>query len=355
MPGDKRGQARVLIIDDVPANVLLLDMLLSQAGYLHVRGITDARAAVDTFDEFCPDLLLLDLHMPHADGIEVMRRLGDRIAAGEVPVLVLTADDTTAMKREALAAGATDFLTKPFDETEVLLRIANLLEIRFLQLSARDENRRLESRVHERTVDLERAQFEILERLARAAEYRDDATHQHTARVGYTTALIAEELGVSDGLLQIIRRAAPLHDIGKIGIPDGVLLKAGSLGLAEFEIMKTHTTIGATILSGGNSAFVQTAEVIALSHHERWDGTGYPEFRRGEEIPIEARLVAVADAYDALTHSRPYKDAIVVEQALEEIHRHAGRQFDPEVVRAFLSIAGSHPVPGRATVSITLP
>jgi putative two-component system response regulator len=250
-------------------------------------------------------------------------------------VLVLTADVTQATRQRALTAGARDFLSKPFDPVEVRLRIGNLLETRRLQLDLLSQNRGLEENVRARTADLERARLELLERLALAAEYRDDNTQEHAQRVGRTVALLARVMGLPDADTEVLRRAAPLHDIGKIGIPDAVLLKRASLTDEEFNLMKTHTRIGAEILSGSEFAILNHAETIAGAHHERWDGRGYPSGRAGEEIPLAARLVAVADVFDALAHERPYKEAWAVPLAVEEIARLAGTHFDPDVAQAF--------------------
>ncbi len=325
--------AKILIVDDHEANVALLEGYLEElGGYTSVRSTTDPRTIFMRYAEQEPDLILLDLHMPELDGFEVLRQLR-LIVPGEsyLPVLVLTADITSETKRRALEAGAKDFLTKPFDPTEVLLRIRNLLETRFLHAHLADL-------VHERTAQLEAAQAEILERLAVSAEYRDDMTGEHTRRVGDLAARIAAYLGLPPDEVALIREAGPLHDVGKIGIPDTILLKPGRITPEEFEQMKTHTTIGAKILSSGHSALVRLAEVIALSHHERWDGTGYPLGLSAEAISLPARIVAVADVFDALTHERPYKEAWPVAKAVAEIRAQAGRQFDPRVVEAFLSL-----------------
>ncbi|HVC31060.1 MAG TPA: HD domain-containing phosphohydrolase, partial [Steroidobacteraceae bacterium] len=247
-----------------------------------------------------------------------------------LPILILTADISLETKQRALASGARDFLTKPFDRTEVLLRIRNLLETRFLHLH-------LERRVRERTEDLELARLETLQRLALAAEFRDDNTARHTQRVGNAAAILARALGLQESEVELIRQAAPLHDVGKIAIPDTILLKPGKLTAAEFEKMKSHTAIGARLLSGSRSPALQLGELIARTHHERWDGAGYFGIMR-DHIPLASRIVSVVDVYDALTHVRPYKRAWTVEDALAEIEAQRGRQFDPEVAETFLRL-----------------
>jgi putative two-component system response regulator len=332
-------ELRILAVDDEESNLLLLRRILERDGYTRVDVTTDASRVVRMFVESRPDLVLLDLHMPGMDGFELMERL--RSVSGEgpgVPFLVLTADATQETKRRALSAGARDFLTKPLDRIELLLRVRNLLEVQHLQDRLRDQNANLEDQVAERTRDLEQARLEILERLALAAEYRDDDTQEHAWRIGRISALLASRLGLSDRKVELIRRAAPLHDIGKIGISDTILLKPGRLTDAEFEVIKTHTTIGAEILSGSQSPLLRLAQRIALSHHERWDGAGYPGGLSGERIPLAGRIVAVADVFDALTHERPYKDAWPVDKAVDEVLGQAGRQFDPAVVDAFATL-----------------
>jgi putative two-component system response regulator len=294
------------------------------------------------FVELRPDLVLLDLHMPGMDGFELMETLeplsGDESA---VPFLVLTADATDETKRRALTIGARDFLTKPLDRIELLLRVRNLLQVKALQDRLREQNSELEHKVAERTRDLDQARMEVLQRLALAAEYRDDDTQEHAWRIGRSCALMALTLGLPDDEVELIERAAPLHDIGKIGISDVILLKRGTLTDEEFEVVKTHARIGAEILAGSGSPLLQLAERIALAHHERWDGRGYPCGLAREEIPLAARIVAVADVFDALTHERPYKRAWPVARAVEEILSQAGRQFDPGVVEAFAAL--DHP------------
>jgi putative two-component system response regulator len=330
--------ARILIVDDQPSNVMLLEGILEEENIPSFRSITDARQALPAFIEFLPDLVLLDLQMPYLDGFAVMKQLRACISPMDfLPILVLTADITPEAKRRALAEGALDFLTKPIDAMEVILRIKNLLRTRFLHLQLQGQNQVLDHKVRERTAELEATQVEIIERLALAAEYRDDNTGQHTKRVGQTAAQIAQALGWSAADVELIRRAAPLHDVGKIAISDLILLKPGKLTPEEFECMKAHTTIGAKMLSGGRFPLLQLAEQIALTHHERWDGTGYQGLC-GDAIPMVGRIVAVADVFDALTSERSYKQAWPLHQAIAEIQSQSGRQFDPRVVEAFLRV-----------------
>lgn len=329
--------ARILIVDDEPANVRLLEQTLERWGYTNYGSTSDAREVVALYLKDAPDLILLDLMMPYLDGHQVMEQL--RLAIPEtdfLPIIVLTADITPQAKRRALAGGAKDFLSKPFDATELQLRINNMLQTRYLHLQMENQNQMLEQRVLERTQALEESQVEVLERLAQAAEFRDDDTGQHTYRVGVMAALIAQALDLPPAQVDLLRRVAPLHDVGKIGISDAILLKPGRLTPAEFDTMKTHTKLGAQLLSRGNSELVQLAQRIALAHHERWDGAGYPYKLSGAAIPLEGRIVAVADVYDALTHERPYKAAWTLDAARAEIINQSGRQFDPQVVEAFL-------------------
>ncbi len=265
-------------------------------------------------------------------GLEVLEELQPLIGAEEyLPILILTADTAAETRQTALSMGAKDFLSKPFDAVEVLLRIRNLLETRFLYLELRDQNALLDRKVRERTRELEEAQIDALTRLAVAAEYRDDQTGEHTRRVGHLSALLARGLGLSDQEVELIRQAAPLHDIGKIGIPDAVLLKPGRLTPAEFEVMKTHTEIGARILAGSRFPLMRLAQEIAQSHHESWNGNGYYGLT-AENIPLASRIVTVADAFDALTHDRPYRAATTIAKAIEELRREAARQFNPQIV-----------------------
>ena len=329
--------ARILIVDDEPVNVELLTRLLERNGYPRIESTTDPREAAALYIEMRPDLILLDLHMPHMDGFAVMDQLNQLAEASYLPILMLTGDMAPEARREALSRGAKDFLNKPFHSDEVLLRIRTLLETRFLYLEIQSQNQMLEAKVRERTRELESAQIEIMERLAKAAEYRDDTTGQHTERVGQMAALLAREIRLPDSTVSLIRRAAPLHDVGKIGVPDAILLKLGKLTDDEFERVKTHTTIGARILSGSRFALLRLAEEIAFSHHEHWDGSGYAGLS-GDAIPLPGRIVAIADVFDALTQKRPYKAAWPVDDAVAEIQRQRGRHFEPALVDAFLAV-----------------
>ncbi len=341
-------QARILIVDDEQGNVDVLSRMLKAAGYQTVVGTTDSTRTVPLLHEFKPDLILLDLTMPEMDGFAVLDQLAPLIPRDMyLPILILTGDIRFEARQRALSDGAKDFLLKPFDMTEVLLRIKNLLETRFLYLLLQEQNQTLESRVAARTRELEEARVEVLQRLSDAAEYRDDDTGQHTKRVAAIAVAIGRKIGLPGDTLDLLRWSSPLHDVGKIGIPDGVLLKPGRLTDGEMEVMKSHTTIGARILMGGRSPLVQMAESIALNHHERWDGTGYPRQLAGEAIPLEARLVAVADVFDALTHARPYRAAWTVEATRAEILAGAGKHFDPEIANIFLNL----PMSGRALAS----
>ncbi len=337
-PPLKPAEPRIMIVDDEQSNVRLLERLLAHGKCGNVTGITDPREALTCFHELQPDLVLLDLHMPYMDGFALLRALRAATATGEyLPVLMLTGDDDRSVREQALALGANDFVAKPFELSETLLRIRNLLETRRLHLVLGRENRSLEERVAERTRQLQESQFETLRRLAQAAEFRDDDTGQHTQRVGELSARLARVAGLDDDMVEHLRLAAPLHDIGKIGIPDTILLKPGKLSSEEFAVMQRHTTIGASILSDGQSSFIQMAETIALSHHERWDGSGYPNNLAGSDIPLVARVVGIADFFDALTHARPYRGAVPLPAVLELMRSESGRHFDPALLEIFLT------------------
>jgi putative two-component system response regulator len=333
------ADSRILIVDDEPGNVQLLQRILVREGYRRVTGLSNPREAMAVIDEDRLDVVLLDLHMPVVDGYQILESIMTSLDPGRrtLPVIVLTADATPEARRRALTSGAADFITKPFDVVEVALRIRNTLERHQLHSEVRRQNELLEDRVRARTIELERAQLETFERLALAAEYRDDDTGKHTRRVGGVARAIAEQLGMAATDLDLLERAAGLHDVGKIGVPDGILLKPDRLTPEEFEVVKTHTVIGARILSGSHSPLLQLGEIIAGSHHERWDGRGYHGLA-GEDIPLHARITTLADAFDAMTTDRPYRAARSREEATEEIRRERGGQFDPNVVDVFLDL-----------------
>jgi putative two-component system response regulator len=333
--------SKVLIVDDQAPNVELLVRILRHYGFQYIHTFTDPRRVAPLFQEIGPDLVLLDLRMPHLDGLLLFKQLRSQIPEGAyLPFLILTADQSDRAKKEALSLGAKDFITKPFDQTEVVLRCYNLLETRFLHMELQRHNLTLEEKVQERTRELKETQVEILRRLARAAEFRDDETGQHTQRVGRLAARLAQEIGLPEQQCELIREAAPLHDLGKIGISDNILLKPGNLTPAEYDVIKGHTQIGAKILAGDRFPLLKMAEQIALYHHEGWDGSGYLGLR-GEAIPLAARIVAIADVFDVITHNRPYKAAQSCEKALEDIRRERGARLDPALTDAFLKMFAS--------------
>lgn len=331
--------ARILIVDDQEQNISLLRRILERAGYENVSSTVNPAEAISLKVQFQPDIVLLDLHMGDMSGFQVLEELvSNPRGADHLPVLVITADDSAEVKRRALALGATDFVRKPFDSAEVLLRIRNLLETRFLYQTLRDQNSELEQKVAERTKELEESRLEVLERLAVAVEFRDDDTGNHTKRVAEVSAALAGAIGLPPATVELIRRAAPLHDIGKVAIPDNILLKAGPLTAPEFATMKTHTVIGSMMLADGRSELVRVSQRIARSHHEWWDGSGYPDRTSREAIPLEARIVAIADFLDALSHDRPYRPAWSLEDTLSEIAARAGIHFDPKIAAALAGI-----------------
>ena len=334
--------ARLLVVDDERPNLDLLATVLARAGYRHVTLVSEPQEALERFGAERYDLVLLDLHMPGLDGFEVLERLAGLVDEDDfVPIVMLTADAAQHSRERALGLGADDFLTKPFDVTEVLLRVRNLLRTRRLHDRVRRHRELLEQEVRERTADLADARLELLLRLGLASEYRDDDTHQHTCRVGANTARLADAVGLAPEQAVLLGQAAPLHDIGKIGVSDRTLLKPGPLSAEEREQMRVHTTIGGRILAGSGSDVLILGEEIARTHHEHFDGSGYPLGLRGDEIPLSGRLVAVVDVFDALTHRRPYKSAWPVAAAVDELQRQRGRQFDGDLVDAFVNLVGA--------------
>lgn len=333
-PASERS-GRILIVDDEAAVVAALKRFLQRSGYPEPIGITDPREVVDVLRTEEVDLVITDLAMGTMDGFDVLAAITRTIGDDEfLPIIMLTGSDDPIIRRKALAAGAMDFINKPFDPVEAEVRVRNLLHTRFLTRRVAGQRDALEDEVADRTAELADTRSEILYRLARAAEYRDDVTGRHAERVGVMAAALAQTLGLPPREVDLLRRTAPLHDIGKIGVPDSILLKPGPLTDAEFDVMKAHTSIGAQILGGSRHRILEVARHVALSHHERWDGRGYPSGIRGEEIPLEARIVAVADSFDTITHARPYKAALPPADGLAEMRRCAGTHYDPAVVEA---------------------
>ncbi len=329
--------AEVLVVDDEPANVALIESILDRNGFTRVRSVTDPREFRHVFLEQQPDIVLLDLHMPHVDGIGLLSVIKELRQEGEfLPALILSADVTPKARHDALGAGATDFLTKPLDTTEVGLRVLNYLEARRLHLRLAEHTKELDDLVSTRTIALAKEQSETLQRLYLVSEFRDDETHEHTNRVGVSAGMLALVAGEPAEKSALIEHAAPLHDIGKVGIPDHVLLKPGKLTPEEFEIVREHPGIGARLIGDTDSEVLQMARVIAESHHERWNGGGYPNGLRGDAIPIEGRIVTVCDVFDALTHERPYKPAWTIDQAIDELLVQRGKFFDARLVDLFL-------------------
>ncbi len=335
-PSESMARSPLLLIDDDIENLRLLERMLEWAGYANVRSCTSAKQGFDALASFKPALIVLDLIMPGWDGYEFLKRLREEALPGSyTPILVFTADMSTDAKIRALELGASDFLTKPGDAIEIQLKVRNFLWTGRMHSDLANQNIILEAKVRQRTEHLTIARVEAIEVLANACEYRDDETGQHARRVGEMCAGIAHNLGLEDDFVESIRLAAPLHDLGKIAIPDTILFKPEQLSDEEFALMKRHPGIGANLLGEKVSPLLQLAKEIALYHHERWDGNGYEAGLAGEAIPLSARIVTVADAFDAMTHDRPYRQGRSQFEALEELSAMSGVQFDPAVIRAF--------------------
>ncbi len=332
---EKILEARLLIVDDVELNLAMLENLLRETGFKHILAVQDPRQVMDLYKTFKPDLVLLDLIMPYMDGFDVMKAMKVFLGTDSLPVVVLTADSAHESRIRALEEGARDFLTKPYDPTEVTKRIRNLLEIVLLNKELQMQNQVLDQKVKERTAQLVLTQKEIIHKLCRAAEYRESSAGFHLIRISQFSSCLARSLGLSSYQCDLVASSSPMHDIGKIGIPDSILLKPGPLSPEEWTIMQTHPLLGAEILSGKESNLVVVASKIAVSHHEKWDGTGYPRRLKGEEIPIEGRIVAVADVFDSLISSRPYKSKWPMEKAIQEVMNSSGSHFDPYIVKKF--------------------
>lgn len=357
-------QAKILIVDDLDANILLLERMLRGAGYTCITSTTDAQQVCALHLANHYDLILLDIQMPGMDGFEVMEELKKIEADGYLPVLVITAQP--GHKLRAFQAGAKDFVGKPFDMAEVLARVHNLLEMRLLHKALHDQNDELEQRVMDRTADLQESHLETIFTMTRAAEHRDEETGAHVQRISYYSRELARILGQTQAFINTIFFASPMHDIGKIGIHDDVLLKPGSFTGEEWEVMKRHATLGAEILGKSKSPYLKMGAEIALNHHERWDGGGYPDGKRSDAIPLAARIMNICDIYDALRSKRPYKPAFDHSRTMEIITKGDGRtqpeHFDPVVLAAFIKnhelfrdIYAAHTAPGDSVVNMQTP
>jgi len=331
--------ARILIVDDEPKNVELLNQALKHEGYKNIESITDPREVLSIYKEFTPDLILLDLRMPHLDGFKVMDQLNAMNKYEPLPpILVLTAQKDDVICLRAFKKGARDFMGKPFNIHEILSRVRNSLEVQLLQNELRKQNEILEQKVQERTEELHSTRLSVIQRLGYAAEYRDNETGNHVIRMSQYSAMLAKKVGLDEQHCDLILNAAPMHDIGKIGIPDRILLKPGKLDHDEWAVMKTHVTIGGEILSNDSSELLQLAQKVALQHHEGFDGSGYPNGLKGEEIAIETRIITICDVFDALTSERPYKELWSVGDTIVELEDKSGTKFDPEFVTGFKEI-----------------
>ncbi|MBI5608251.1 MAG: response regulator [Deltaproteobacteria bacterium] len=334
---DQILQASVLIVDDQAVNIQLLRLLLRERGFINVHSTTDSRQALDLYRAHSPDIVLLDLQMPNIDGFGVMAQLRQEVAHGYVPILILTGERDPEVRRRALQGGARDFLHKPFDPVETHSRIRNLIEMHLLFMQTQNHAARLESEVEARTHELRATQAEIIHRLGHAAEYKDNETGNHIKRMSMLCRLLAERVGLSHAEQQMLLLAAPMHDVGKIGIPDRILLKPGRLTPEEWLVMQTHAEIGADLLAGSHSPLIDMAHTVAWTHHERWDGTGYPRKLKGEDIPLVGRIAAICDVFDALTSARPYKEPWPVEDAIAELVRGKWNHFDGNLVDLFVA------------------
>ena len=359
-PGDT-ARARVMIVDDEILNIKAVQKYLKMEGFEHFISTTDPGEAVARVKRDRPDVVLLDVVMPDISGLQILQQIRQDAQTAYIPVIILTASEDPRTKQRALELGATDLLEKPVDPSSLLPRVRNALIVKAYQDHLRQHATHLEREVARRTRELEHTRQEVVHCLARAAECRDNETGQHVVRVGRYAGLVAREMGLDEPLCQLIELAAPLHDVGKIGVPDGVLLKPGKLTPEEFDVMQTHTTIGKGVFTNlteaeanlyhehpqvghdiiGEARFdlLRMAGRIALTHHEKWDGNGYPLGLAGEDIPIEGRITAVADVFDALSSKRPYKPAFPREKCFAIMREGRGTHFDPRVLDAFFSCA----------------
>lgn len=331
-----RRQRKVLIVDDESTGRTILSKIIQQVeDDIGVEAFDNPLEALKWLDDNHPDLIITDYRMPEMNGIELTRKIRERPGMQDIPIMVITVVNEKSVRYDALEAGATAFLTRPIDQIECRTSCRNLLKLHEQQSIIQDRADWLARQVEVATQQVVSREKETLLRLAKAGEYRDEVTGYHVVRMAKYSRQIAEALGLSEMECDEIEYAAPMHDIGKIGIHDDVLLKPGKFEPQEWLTMQQHTTIGHAILSNSQSRYIQTGSIIALSHHEKFDGTGYPHGIVGIDIPLVARIVAVADVYDALVSNRPYKDPWTETDAQDYLEKHSGRQFDPICVEAF--------------------
>src|SRR5512137_2257817 len=328
----------VLIVDDLFSSRLLLAEIVRQIdGKLNLELFDTPSRALEYARNNRVDIVLTDYKLPEFDGIELVKQLRALPHCVDVPIVVITVVDDRRIRYDALEAGATDFLIKPLDEHETRARCANLLELRRHKIVLSDQARVLQYQVDKSVAEIHERELETLSKLAKAGEYRDETTGNHLVRMARYSALVGHNLGLGAETVHVLEVSAPMHDIGKIGIPDSILIKEGALTLAEMAVMQTHPRIGYDILKGSPSKYLSMGAIIALGHHEKFDGTGYPNGLHGEDIPVVARVVAIADVFDALVSERPYKRAWSTQEAIEYLRSQRGKHFDRLCVDAFLS------------------
>lgn len=330
------SNCRVLLVDDTKTNIDILVQTLKDDFKLGVA--LNGRKALEFVNNNHVDLILLDVLMPEVDGFAVCRELKKNSVTAGIPIIFITAMDAPEHKTKGFEMGAVDYITKPFDMTEVKARVRTHLTLVTAQEELKQQNELLEKKVRERTRELEETQLEIINRLGLASEYRDEGTGQHVRRMSEYCRLLGKAAGLSEDEYELLALASTMHDAGKIGISDSILLKPGALNDEEWEEMKTHSYIGGQLLSGSDSKLMQMAEVIAMTHHERWDGSGYFRGLKGEDIPLCGRIVCLCDVFDALVSERPYKKAWTVDEAMEEIRQWSGSHFDPFLAEKFISL-----------------
>lgn len=333
----EKAEQKILIVDDERFNINILVGILKNR-YRTIVAKSGEEALKRAITSKPPDLILLDIMMPEMDGYEVCKRLKQAEETAHIPVIFITAMGQEEDETKGFDVGAVDYITKPVQPEIVRARVRTHLELINARKQLQNQNIILEQKVNERTRDLRDSRQEIVHRLVSAAEHKDPETGSHIKRMSHYCSLLASAYGFNEAGCEAILLAAPMHDIGKIGIPDNILLKKGSLNKEEWETMKTHSSIGAKILSKSKSKLIREGQVIAVSHHEKWDGTGYPQGLKGDTIPLIGRITALADVFDALTTKRPYKEPWPVNQAAEEIRAGSGSHFEPRLVEVFFDI-----------------